>query len=303
MATAARTRTAEPAAEAGVDDTYRNNPGWNFAGFQVEKGRCWGPLSVHIVGRAAGEAICRSDCYRLTYFLTDFQAVLADDQRPQWECRLLRGNFVFRPPDTTLRSNLTAGRYIQILQSRETYDNLTWEMVRGSVADLTPRYNLHDPLIEQLVSSIANEITGGIFDTILVDALNTALAVQITRLCGDPAATVLAPSNGMSRERLKRVYEYVEEHLEHRLSLADLAAVSCLSSYHFSRSFKRAIGIGPQRYVARRRLERAKALMRRTNLPLALIARDVGFADQSHLTSVFRREFGVTPGHYRAAVT
>jgi hypothetical protein len=53
---------------------------------------------------------------------------------------------------------MTAGRYIQILQSRDTYANLTAEMVRGDVADLVPKYDLQDPLISQLVSTIANEV-------------------------------------------------------------------------------------------------------------------------------------------------
>ena len=113
---------------------------------------------------------------------------------------------------------------------------------------------------------------------------------------------MIEPSNGLSRERLKRVRDYIEDHLDDRLTLTDLAGVACLSPYHFSRSFKQAIGVGPQRYVMRRRLERAKALMRRINQPLAEIAQRVGFADQSHLTSIFRRETGVTPGRYRAAL-
>jgi len=289
--------------KASTVELDRNNPRWQFPVFRVEKRRCWGPISVDIVDRVAGQVICQSDCYQLTYFLTDFLATMEDDDNPEWESQLLRGNFVFRPPDTTLRSNLTAGRYIQILQSRDTYGNLTSEMVRGGVADLRPRYNLHDPLISQLVSALANEVAGGLFDAILVDALNTALAVQIVRLCGDPAAIMLAPSNGLSRERLNRVYDYVEAHLDDQLSLTDVAAIACLSPYHFSRSFKQAVGIGPQRYITQRRLERAKTLMRRTNLPLALIAQEAGFSDQSHLTSVFRRENGVTPGHYRSALT
>ena len=260
-------------------------------------------MSVDIVSRATGEAICRSDYYRLTYFLTDFHATMADDEGSRWECDLIRGHFVFRPPDATLRSNLSTGRYIQVVQSRDTYERLASEMVPGGVVRLPSRYNLYDPLISQLVSTIANEMEGGFLDHILADALNTALAAQLTRLCGDLSAISLEPSNGLSRERLKRVYDYIEAHLDDRLTLTDLAGVACLSPYHFSRSFKQAVGVGPQRYVMHRRVERAKALMCRTDQSLAVIAREVGFADQSHLTSVFRREIGVTPGHFRAALT
>jgi AraC family transcriptional regulator len=151
--------------------------------------------------------------------------------------------------------------------------------------------------------TIANETDNGFLDRILADALNTALAVQITRLCGDPSAIVLEPSRGLSRERLERVYDYIEAHLDDSLSLTDLASVACLSPYHFSRSFKQAVGIGLQRYVIQRRIDRAKTLMRRTNQPLALIAQQVGFYDQSHLTSMFRREIGITPGQFRAAIS
>ncbi len=58
-------------------------------------------------------------------------------------------------------------------------------MVRGGVVHLAPRYNLNDPLISQLIATIANEMEGSFLDHILADALNTALAVQITRLCGE----------------------------------------------------------------------------------------------------------------------
>jgi len=118
----------------------------------------------------------------------------------------------------------------------------------------------------------------------------------------DPSAIMPAPSNGLSRDRLKRVRDYIETHLDDRLTLTDLAGVACLSPYHFSRSFKEAVGIGPQRYVMYRRLERAKTLIRRTNQPLAEIAQQVGLCDQSHLTSIFRRETGETPGRYHAAL-
>jgi len=176
------------------------------------------------------------------------------------------------------------------------------DIVRDGSVHFEMRYPIIDPLLSQIASTIAHEMEGGFLDRIFVDALNTALAARIVRQFVDPSKITLEPSNGLSRERLQRVCDYIEAHLDDRLTLAELAGVACLSPYHFSRSFKQAVGVGTQRYVMLRRLERAKTLMRRTNQPLALIAQEVGFTDQSHLTSIFRRETGETPGRYRAAI-
>jgi AraC family transcriptional regulator len=155
-------------------------------------------------------------------------------------------------------------------------------------------------VVSQIALTIGNEMKSGLLDRILVDALNMALAVQITQHFVDPAAIALTPSSGLSRERLQRVRDYVEAHLDEDLSLTMLADIACLSPYHFSRSFKQAVGVGPQRNVIRRRVERAKILLRRTREPLALIALEAGFGDQSHFTTIFHREMGMTPGRFRA---
>ncbi len=190
---------------------------------------------------------------------------------------------------------------IQIRQRPETYDSIISEFVQGGSIHLERLLAVNGPLVLQIASAIAQEIENGL-DSILVNALNTALAARIVRQFVDPSKIALVPSNGLSRERVQRVCDYIETHLDDRLTLDNLAGVSCLSPYHFSRSFKQAVGVGVQRYVMQRRIERAENLMRLTNQPLASIAQAVGFTDQSHLTSIFRRETGVTPGRYRAAI-
>jgi AraC family transcriptional regulator len=261
---------------------------------RTEKKRSWGQISAGIINRTAGELGYTSNYHRLTYFLSDFEGTIQIRGAPERTCELPSGTFTFRPLGAPVRVNLTAGRYIQILQSRDTYASLGL-----GILQLVPRYGLKDPLVSQIVLAIANEIDGGFLDHILVDALNTALAVQLTRLCGERTPIPLTLSNGLSLERLYRVYNYIEGHLGSRLTLTDLASATGLSPYHFSRSFKQAAGIGLWRYVMHRRLERAKILMRQTDRSLSVIAQEVGFADQSHLTSVFRREMGVTPGQFR----
>jgi AraC family transcriptional regulator len=158
----------------------------------------------------------------------------------------------------------------------------------------------HDSLLGQIAATLAQEVEGGFADRILVESLGTALCIRLARRF--VGHLPLPTSKGLSRERLQRVRDYVEAHLDDDLSLTVLADISCLSPYHFSRSFKQAIGMGPQRYVMERRIERAKTLMRRTHQPLASIALEAGFTDQSHLTSVFRRATGMTPGRFRAAL-
>ena len=77
---------------------------------------------------------------------------------------------------------MSGGRFIQILQSRETYDNLVPELMRGGTVQPDPQDGFSDPLISQIALTIANELEDGCIDGILADALNTARALQIMHL-------------------------------------------------------------------------------------------------------------------------
>ena len=87
--------------------------------------------------------------------------------------------------------------------------------------------------------------------------------------------------------------------LDKEITLAQLAGVAGLSVFHFARTFTRAMGVSPHRYVSRMRLENAMAEIAAGKLSLAEIAFNAGFSSQASFTRAFYRVSGLTPGEYR----
>src|SRR5882724_1641455 len=104
---------------------------------------------------------------------------------------------------------------------------------------------------------------------------------------------------GLAPWQILRVKAHVEDHLDSTIRIGDLAAIARLSTGHFSRSFKRSLGMAPLAYLAERRLARAQNLMLATDDALSRIALDCGFYDQPHLTRMFRHHIGTSPNHWR----
>jgi AraC family transcriptional regulator len=107
---------------------------------------------------------------------------------------------------------------------------------------------------------------------------------------------------GLDRRRLTRVLDYIGANLERDLTLARLAAVACLSRFHFSRAFKAAVGRSPHYYVSAKRLELAKQLLGKGDQPLVHIALTLKFSCQANFTRAFREATGQTPAQYRRSV-
>jgi AraC family transcriptional regulator len=97
----------------------------------------------------------------------------------------------------------------------------------------------------------------------------------------------------LEKEVLARLKAYVLAHIDEPIEVSVLAEMADRSPFHFTRVFKRSIGVTPHRYIVHLRLERAAALLREGQASLAEVAARTGFADQSHLSRWARRVYGV----------
>ena len=104
---------------------------------------------------------------------------------------------------------------------------------------------------------------------------------------------------GLPAYKLRQIIDFIDAHIEQSINLNQLAAVVSISPFHFHREFKRSTGLTPGRYIFETRIKRARTLLCESDLPLAQVAIQVGFADQSHFTAAFRKATSMTPRNYR----
>jgi AraC-like DNA-binding protein len=107
-------------------------------------------------------------------------------------------------------------------------------------------------------------------------------------------------SSAKVARELVRVRQVLDADIGRRISLSDMARLAGLSRFHFLRAFARAYGVTPYAYSINRRVMMARRLLIEGR-PISMAALEAGFADQAHLTRVFLRTIGVTPGEFRRA--
>jgi len=144
--------------------------------------------------------------------------------------------------------------------------------------------------------------TGGLNGQLYVDSLSTALATHFVNHYSIETPVIERPVDlprlqTLERQRLGVVVDYIEAHLAEDVSLSDLALQAGLSKFHFSRLFKQAMGFPPHKYVIKRRIEQAAHHLKQGQ-PIAQVAHQFGFSDQSHFTRVFKQVKGSTPRQF-----
>lgn len=185
--------------------------------------------------------------------------------------------------------------YIDIATVQRTMEQCEWHHVipyfkTASVVDAclkTKFYRLFNVLVNELTIP-TSELTQ---QTLLLEVLSHLFGQH-----GEASMPLRSP--GAESQSIKAVRQYLEVHYADRVTLDKLAALVNLNPHYLIRCFRQQVGCPPHQYQQQWQLLKAKQALQ-TDQRIAAIATDHGFYDQSHLTRVFKRTFGVTPGHYQ----
>ena len=190
--------------------------------------------------------------------------------------------------------------------SRELVARVAQEMAGVDLEslELAGRARFTDPLLTQIAITLRQELEQPApASNLYAQTAAQLIAAHLVRhyISNGARLSVVPPPKGLTKRQIQQVLEFIRAHLDENLSLETLAQEVGFSSYHFARLFRQATGASLHQMVLRQRIERAQRLLRDTELPLAQVANECGFAHQSHLTQVFKQQLGCTPGAYREA--
>jgi AraC family transcriptional regulator len=141
--------------------------------------------------------------------------------------------------------------------------------------------------------------TGAVSGRLYAESLANVLAVHLLRHYTAFGSEAPRFSGGLSGQRLRLVTDFIEDNYSRDLSLAGLAQVAGMSPFHFAREFKRTTGTTPHQFLIKFRIDRAKAMLAESKMPLVEVGLHSGFSHQSHFTRLFHRVTGTTPHSYR----
>ena len=155
---------------------------------------------------------------------------------------------------------------------------------------------LLDPVLAGLFARLFAGATGALSEPLALEEDLLRTLAHLLRRHGTRPRPVPRTSVAVTMARRR-----LDDAPEVPTTLAELAALSGVSRFQLLRGFARETGVTPHAYLLQRRVRLARQLLV-AGCALAEAALEAGFADQSHMTRAFRRQFGVTPARYRAAL-
>jgi AraC family transcriptional regulator len=192
--------------------------------------------------------------------------------------------------------------FMQFHVTRAALNEIADEHGAKRVAGLAWPHGAIDPVTHHLGLTLLpalenHEHTNKLF----LDYAASALISHFAQAYGGMHFPAAVARGGLAPWQERRSKELMSSRMEGDVTLAELADECRLSRSHFARAFKTTTGHSPHVWLLRRRVDNAKQLLVESETPLSEIALACGFADQSHMTKVFSKVVGFTPGAWRRA--
>lgn len=166
--------------------------------------------------------------------------------------------------------------------------------------EFIPQWQVFDPVIQTITNALKADLEAGCpAGSMYGQHFGTALATHLLTKFTTSKPAIAEYENGLPCQNLKQVLDYIEVNLAEKIQLEDLAKISGMSVFYFARQFKQSMQIQPHQYVLRRRIERAKLLLRHPDYSITRIATECGFANPSHLSRHFHKIVGMSPREFR----
>jgi AraC family transcriptional regulator len=166
--------------------------------------------------------------------------------------------------------------------------------------ELRPIIKAADPqlytLALQFKQELQNNFLGG---ELYSESLANLFNIHLLRNYCTSTPILRSYSGGLSTRKLQQAIDYIQTHLDEKLSLESIATQLNLSVHYFCELFTQSTGIPPYKYVLQQRVDRAQQLLTNSQKSLTEIALDCGFADQSHLSRHFTKLTRISPKKYR----
>jgi AraC family transcriptional regulator len=226
----------------------------------------------------------------------DHEAERVLDGKRQRE-QIQKGDIALVPANTSHKKRWQCDcEFTLLILDPDYIAHIAHETVDSDRIHVMPHFAEADPLIYQIGMALKSELASEQPSTRLyIDSLTTALAAHLITRYSTIEAKLPTFLGGLPKFSLEKVLDYIDVHLNQEITLLQLADSIGMSQYYFCRLFKQSLGITPHQYLLQQRVERAKQLLLKHEFPIADIALQCGFANQSHLNRQFKRIVGVTP--------
>ncbi len=190
---------------------------------------------------------------------------------------------------------------ILLIRIDEPFINSISSDAFSTLTELEHKVTQGDTIITKLTGRLHNElINNDPFSKASLKSLKQQFVVHLLRqYCLPLSSSENSNTEGLSKEQLNRVNEYIETHFFEDITLKDLAGLLSMSEYHFSRQYKKSSQITPYQHILNCRLFKAQQLLETSDLRIQQIAYKVGYKDSSSFSKAFRKFYGTTAGNYR----